>query len=69
MTEKDEISRVARLVLRRLEECLDAGGAMDPQKYKHITGTLKDLRDLQQGQEGPSQLVVVFDRDAEAAAQ
>lgn len=69
MEEQSDISRVAQTVLRQLEAYLRDNGPMDPQKYKHITGTLKDIRDLQQEQQGPSQLVVVFDRDAEAAAQ
>ncbi len=69
MEKEEDVSRVARMVLQRLEEYLGSCGPIDPQKCKHVTAALKDIRDLQQGQEGAAQLVVVFDPAAEAAAQ
>lgn len=59
---------VAEMVLQKLEAYLHTEQSIDPQKCKHITATLKDIKDLTSDAGGPKQLVVVFDPAAEDAA-
>ncbi len=61
--------KVIGLVLERLEGFLEQQESIDPQKCKHITGALKDIRDLQREEDGAKQIMVVFDTLTEEAAQ
>ncbi len=64
-----EFEKVTALVLQRLERFLEQEENVDPQKCKHITATLKDIKDLSADSGGPKTLVVMFDAGAEEAAQ
>ncbi len=64
-----EFEKVTGLVLEKLEAFLANEESVDPQKCKHITATLKDIKELRMGSDGPKQLVVMFDAAAEEAAQ
>ncbi|MGM9601798.1 MAG: hypothetical protein ACI3W5_09520 [Faecousia sp.] len=65
---EEQFNMVAKMVLQKLEAYLRTEEHIDPQKCKHITATLKDIKDLQSDNDGPKQLVVVFDPAAEEAA-
>ena len=41
-----ETQAVARKLLRRVEKVLDGEEALNPQAMKHISGILKDVRDI-----------------------
>ncbi len=63
-----KMKAVAELVLQRLERFLQQQEDVDPQKCKHITATLKDIRELRTEDTGAKELVVMFDRATEEAA-
>ncbi len=64
-----EFEKVTGLVLQKLERFLEEEEKVDPQKCKHITATLKDIKELRVDATGPKELVVLLDAAAEEAAR
>ena len=61
---KDTVERVLVKVLDKLSNYVDSvePEKLSPQSMKHVTATLKDIRELtQDGQETESQIRVIFD--------
>lgn len=65
---EEQFDTVAKMVLQKLEAYLRTEEMIDPQKCKHITATLKDIKDLCSDGDGVQQLTVVFDDAAGEAA-
>ena len=60
----DTVLAVVRKVLQKLDGFVDTVEAekLNPQAMKHITATLKDIRDLtEENQPTESQITVIFD--------
>ena len=68
MTESGQkLERIALRLLDSIEQQLEKEGGMEIQDYKALTGALKELRELQQGEAGQDkqELVVKFLGEAE----
>ena len=62
--ETAEIDKVLTKVLHKLQEYVDTvePERLNPQSLKHVTATLKDIRDLTaDAQPGESRITVIFD--------
>ena len=68
MTESGQkLERIALRLLDSIEQQLEKEGGMEIKDYKALTGALKELRELQQGEAGQDkqELVVKFLGEAE----
>ena len=61
---EDTVEKVLQKVLQKLDSFVDTvePDKLSPQSMKHVTATLKDIRDLTQAEEpGEGQIHVIFD--------
>ncbi len=59
---EDKLLRLADTILEKLTRRLQSeeGDTLNPQALKHITGVMKDIRDLQQDAKDTGEILVTF---------
>ncbi len=69
---REEIARISRKLLRRIESALDESGELDLKELKTVTGALRELQSLcgePGGADGGRTLTVRFAGEAEEMSQ
>ena len=59
---EDKLLQLADTILEKLTRRLDSeeGNTLNPQALKHITGVMKDIRDLQRDAKDTGEITVTF---------
>lgn len=59
---EEKLLRLADIILEKLTRRVEAaeGESLNPQALKHITGVMKDLRELQQDARDTGEITVTF---------